>query len=253
MNDAPADANAPLAELPFEGIAPQERARLLGRYGRRLPAGTIVFHEGAPATEAFLLQQGRVRLVKRVGLSDRSLALLKAGDLFGEGALTQHGGRTAYGSTAAALTEAVTLVLDRETFRGLLGQYPVVAAHVIEQLVRRVGDAEDQIEIMMLRGVQSKVTTAILKLARAASTASSSTGGLAVTISPVELSARVGLDVEAVKVAVQRLRDRNYLRITGERIEIPDVEALGRLQVLLGTKDELSGSATDGARGDGAT
>lgn len=60
-------------------------------------------------------------------------------------------------------------------------------------------------------------------------------------ISPVELSTRVGLDVEAVKVAVQRLRDRNYVRITGERIEIPDVDALRRLYALLGTKDELAG------------
>jgi CRP/FNR family cyclic AMP-dependent transcriptional regulator len=252
MNDAQADANAPLPELPFEGIAPQERARLLGRYGRRVAPGAIVFHEGSPATEAFLLQQGRVRLVKRVGVSDRSMAVLKAGDLFGEGALSQvgHGAaRAAYGSTAAALTEAVMLVLDRDTFRGLLGQYPVVAAHVIEQLVRRVGDAEDQVEIMMLRGSQSKVTTAILKLARAAAAAAGNTtqtGGVAVTISPVELSTRVGLDVEAVKVAVQRLRDRNYLRIAGERIEVPDLEALGQLQVLLGTKDELSGASGEG-------
>lgn len=245
MGDAQSESDAPSADLPFEGIAPQERARLLGRYGRRVAAGSVVFHEGAPATEAFLLQQGRVRLVKRVGVSDRSLAVLKAGDLFGEGALSQRAGRAAYGSTAAALTEAVMLVLDRDTFRGLLGQYPVIAAHVIEQLVRRVGDAEDQIEILMLRGVQSKVTTAILKLARVngAGGNGAANGGVAITISPVELSTRVGLDVEAVKVAVQRLRDRNYLRITGERIEIPDLEALGQLQVLMGTKDELSGES----------
>ncbi len=255
MSDAPVDASdasfSP-EELPLEGIAPQERARLLGRFGRRVNAGAVVFHEGAPATEAFLLQQGRVRLVKRVGVSDRSLAVLKAGDLFGEGALSQRGGRAPYGSTAAALTEVVMLVLDRETFRGLLGQYPGVAAHVIEQLVRRVGDAEDQVELMMLRGVQSKVTTAILKLARSAGAGpGSSQGGVAVNISPVELSTRVGLDVEAVKVAVQRLRDRNYVRITGERIEIPDLEALGQLQVLLGTKDELSGASGEGGERQG--
>ena len=46
------------------------------------------------------------------------------------------------------------------------------------------------------------------------------------TISPVELSTRVGLDVEAVKSVIQRLRDRQYLAIRGERIEIPDVEGL---------------------------
>ena len=81
-------------------------------------------------------------------------------------------------------------------------------------------DAEDQIETMMLRGVQSRVTSALLKLAGRA------TGGAEVTISPVELSARVGLDVEAVKRTVQRLRDRQYVRIMGERIEIPDIDAL---------------------------
>lgn len=235
MNDAHADVGDAPPELAFEGIAPQERARLLGRYGRRFPPGQVIFEEAGPAREAFLLQQGRVRLVKRVGVSDRSLAVLRGGDLFGEAALTK--GAT-YGCTAAALTDTVALALDRDTFRGLLGQYPVIAAHVVDQLVRRVRDAEDQVEIMMVRGVQSKVTTALLKLAGAAGGSGSE---VAITISPVELSTRVGLDVEAVKSAVQRLRDRGYLRITGERIEIPDLEALRQLHVLLGTKDELAG------------
>jgi hypothetical protein len=56
----------------------------------------------------------------------------------------------------------------------------------------------------------------------------------------------VGLDVEAVKRSVTRLRERNYLRISGERIEIPDVDALRRLYALLGTKDELAGPSDDG-------
>ena len=60
-------------------------------------------------------------------------------------------------------------------------------------------------------------------------------------MSPVELSSRVGLDVETVKRAVQRLRDQQYLRIVGERVEIPDLEALRRLYGLLGSKEELRG------------
>jgi CRP/FNR family cyclic AMP-dependent transcriptional regulator len=59
----------------------------------------------------------------------------------------------------------------------------------------------------------------------------------------VELSTRVGLDVDAVKRAVARLRERQYIRIQGERIEIPDVDALRKLYSLLGTKDELSGES----------
>jgi CRP-like cAMP-binding protein len=245
-DDAYADdadvVDAEAVDLGFEDIAPQERERLLGRYGRQLPAGTVVFREGEPAAEAFLLQQGRIRLIKRVGISDRSLAVLREGDLFGEGALTR--GAT-HGCTAATLTEVVALAVDRETFHGLLVQYPGIALRVIDQLVSRVRDAEDQVEIMMVRGVQSKVTTALLKLAAASDGAGAAgASGAEIIISPVELSTRVGLDVEAVKTAVQRLRDRGYLRIAGERIEIPDVEALRQLHTLFATKDGLAGPPT---------
>lgn len=222
----------PAAGATSADIAPQERARLLGRYGRRFVAGDALFQEGAPAQEAFLLQEGRIRLLKRVAMTDRSLAVIKPGDLFGEGALLD--GAT-YGATAVALTDGTVLALDRGTFRSLLSHHPQVATRVVDQLVARLRDAEDQIEIMMLRSVQSKVTSALLKLAGRA------TGAAEVNVSPVELSTRVGLDVEAVKRTVGRLREQQYIRIHGERIEIPDVEALRRLSTLLGTKDELAG------------
>ena len=67
------------------------------------------------------------------------------------------------------------------------------------------------------------------------------TAPIELIVSPVDLSSRVGLDVETVKRTVQRLRDQQYLRILGERVEIPDVDALRRLYALLGTKDELRG------------
>jgi CRP/FNR family cyclic AMP-dependent transcriptional regulator len=218
-----------------EGIGPQERSRLLGRFGRRFVAGDTLFQEGSPAHEAFLLEDGRVRLFKRVGMADHGLAVIKAGDLFGEGALFDG---AAYGSTAVAVTEGVVLALDRATLRSIVERHPKLASGIVEQLARRLRDAEDQIELMMLRGAQSKVTSALLKMAGRA------TGFAEVNVSPVELSTRVGLDVEAVKRTVARLRERQYIRIQGERIEIPDVEALRRLYSLLGTKDELAGSET---------
>ncbi len=226
------EAGPPPSLSPDDGIGPQERARLLGRHGRRFVSGEAIFREGTLAREAFLLQEGRVRLLKHVAMAERSLAVVKPGDLFGEGALLDG---TTYGSSAVAMTEGVVLALDRPTLRTLLEGHPLVAMRAVDQLVRRLRDAEDQIEIMMLRGVQSKVTSALLKLAGRA------TGAAELNISPVELSTRVGLDVEAVKRTVSRLRERQYIRITGERIEIPDVDALRRLYALLGTKDELAG------------
>jgi CRP/FNR family cyclic AMP-dependent transcriptional regulator len=220
-----------------EEIGEAERSRLVARYGRKLTAGEVVFRENDPATEAYLLQDGRVRLLKHVRATDRSLIVLKSGDLFGESALLDSAARN---STAVALTDGVCLALDRPTFRSMLVNYPGVAIRVMEQLVRRVRDAEDQIEILMLRDSQYKVVSTLLKLAwRSAPTESSA--ALEIAVSPVELASRVGLDVDSVKRDVQRLRDQGYVRISGERIELPDVEALRRLHALLATKDELRG------------
>jgi CRP-like cAMP-binding protein len=214
-------------------VTDEERGRLIARYGRSFSMGDALFREGDPARHAFMLQQGRVRLLKRVRMVERSIVVLRPGDLFGESALLDDAPRT---STAVALTDGIALALDQETFRHMVERHPAVAVRLSEQLIRRVRDAEDQIEVMMLRDNQSKIVSCLIKLARAASDRAE----LAVT--PVELSTRVGLDVDTVKRGVQRLREQQYVRIVGERVEIPDMDALRRLYVLLGAKEELKGA-----------
>jgi len=205
--------------------------RLLEKFGRRFAAGEIIFREGDAGQEAFLLQEGRVRLLKKVRTVERSLMVLKPGDLFGESALVQGAPRS---STAIALTDGVALALAEGTFRALLQNNPTIAARVLQQLVRRLRDLEDQIEFMMIRDTQSKVVAALLKLAQGRN-------GAVVPISPMDLSSRVGLDIDTVKRTVQQLRDGEYVRISEEKLEIPDVEALKKLYTLLGVKDDLRG------------
>jgi CRP-like cAMP-binding protein len=210
--------------------------RLHARFGRPFEAGDVLFREGEMGTEGFLLEEGRVRLIKRVRGVERSLIVLKPGDLFGESALLQNAQRT---STAIALSAGMSLALDQPTLQSMLEKNPVIAARVVQQLVRRLRDAEDQIENMMLADTQSKVVNAILKLAQQGRNETGA--GASFSISPMELSTRVGLDVDTVKRAVQQLRDGQYLRVADEKLEVPDVEALRKLYGLLGLKDEIRG------------
>jgi CRP-like cAMP-binding protein len=211
---------------------PADYAALVVEHGRPFSQGHVLFREGEPATQAFLLHEGRVRLLKRVRLVERSLTVLKPGDLFGEGALLDGVTRS---STALALSDGVAVGLDAVGLRRVVERFPLLAERLVTQLVRRLREAEDQIEVLMVRDTQSKVITALLKMIRA------SGGPAELALSPVELSSRVGLDVDTVKRAVQRLRDQDYLRIRGDRIEVPDVDALQRLYALLGSKEELRG------------
>jgi CRP/FNR family cyclic AMP-dependent transcriptional regulator len=216
-----------------------DQARLLSRYGRRFAAGDVIFQDGEPANEAFLLQEGRVRLIKRVGAIERGLRVLRPGDLFGESALMQGAPRN---STAVALDDSAALALDHATFQQVLASNPTVGARVLQQLIRRLRDAEDQIEILMLRDTQSKVVVALSKLAQqAAGTPGRADTAVSLGISPMELSARVGLDVDTVKRNVQELRESGYVRIVDERVEISDPDALRELFGLLGVKEQIVG------------
>lgn len=233
------------------GPGNEAQARLLSRYGRRFSAGAVLFRDGDPATEAFLLQDGRVRLLKQAGRMERSLRVVRPGDLFGESALLR--GAAARSSTAVALDDVVTLAFDHATFEQVLATSPEVAGRVLNQLIRRMRDAEDQIEILMLRDGQSKVVVALMKFAQQEQLASADSGReipgqISLTLSPLELSAQVGLDVDTVKRIVAQLRETGHIRIQDERVEVPNLDSLRDLYSLLGIKDQLRGQAQSGTR-----
>jgi CRP/FNR family transcriptional regulator, cyclic AMP receptor protein len=218
----------------------ESQERLVSRYGRSFVPGELLFSDGDPGTEAYLLQEGRIRLIKRVGAAERSLRLLRPGDLFGESALVVGAARS---STAVASTAGSVLVIDQRTLEQILSAYPAVGMRVMQQLVRRLRDAEDQIEVLMLEDSRSKIVVTLLKLAQQAQVPVASIDPVAVelSVSPMDLSTRVGLDLETVKRTVQQLKESGHLQITGERIEIPNVASLRELSNLLALRDHIVG------------
>jgi CRP-like cAMP-binding protein len=224
----------------------EQQDRLLARFGRRFASGDVLFRDGDDAAEAFLLQEGRVRLIKRVGAVERALRVLRPGDLFGESALVPG---TPRNSTAVALSDGVALALDHATFQQVLASHPAVGGRVLHQLIRRLRDAEDQIEILLLRDSRAKVVVSLLKLGQQkAGNRPSPDGSIRLNISPMELSARVALDVDTVKRTVQELREGGYLRVVDEKVEIPNLDAIRELYGLLGVKDQIVGGDESGRR-----
>src|SRR5690242_8213580 len=114
-----------------------EQDRLHARFGRSFNPGDVIFREGEMGMEAYLLEEGRVRLLKKVRGVERSLMVLKPGDFFGESALLPGAPRT---STAVALSSGIALALEQTTLLNLLSRDPAVAARIVQQLVRRLRD-----------------------------------------------------------------------------------------------------------------
>ncbi len=215
-----------------------DRLALMERHGRQFAAGASLYADGDAAEELFWLHEGRVRLVKRVRTAERNLAVVRPGDLFGDEALVPGAVR---GASAVALTDVVVLALDAATVAQLVAGRADLAAFVLSELSRRACEAAEQLENAMLRDHPSRVLNALLRLAPTAASAGSAEG-LALSVSPLELSSRAGLDVDSVKRVVQQLREGGYLQIVEESVRIPDLDALRKLYGALGAKEEVRGS-----------
>jgi CRP/FNR family cyclic AMP-dependent transcriptional regulator len=210
----------------------------LAGLGAPFETGEVIYREGDPATSAYFLVAGSVRLVKRVRGGERSLTVHREGELFGEAVLV---GSTERSSTAIALSAGRALALDDDALLRLTAARPELAVRLLKQLVVRAREAEERIESMLIADTQSRVVDALLRLVSQGRREGSKAGSVTLGISPMELSARLGLDVDAVKRVVSDLRSGQYLRVSDQRLEIPDVDALRKLYALLSVKAELEG------------
>ncbi len=221
-------------------LDPETRAKLFERFGRSFQEGDAVFQEGERADFVFLVDDGRVRLFRRTRARERSIWIFRPGDLLGEEALQNGAVRTA---SAVAITDVRLLALDRRTFDALITNNGPAALRILEQLARRLREAEEQLENSMLRDPSSRVINTLLRLARM-TPSSAAEGGQPIEITPLEIASRVGLDVESVRRCVDRLKEGGYVQVGGETVTILDLDALDRLMHLLGVKEDVRAGLT---------
>jgi CRP-like cAMP-binding protein len=201
----------------------------IDRYYRSFSAGTTLYYAGAPATELYLIREGRVQLVKRARGVERSIGVYGAQELVGEEALLPGAHRSA---TAQAIEPVSALVIESDTFRALVRRRPDVGEGVMEQLARRLQRAEEQIENFLLPDPTIRVLNTLLH-------AADDTDEGPLELSPLELSTRTALDLDQVKAVIGQLRERGYLSVGDQTITISDASALRQLHDLLALKEDV--------------
>jgi CRP-like cAMP-binding protein len=118
----------------FREFTPPDLAALAASLrARSLRRGQVLFREGDPGEEMFLVREGVVVVSKAVtGRVEQVLARVTPGDFFGEMSLFDRSPRSA---TVQAETEAALLALDRAALRTLTRDSPRAAAAFFEALV----------------------------------------------------------------------------------------------------------------------
>ena len=133
-----------MAKEPGEGVGatvlgqlPQEKWDELARAVEDLVVapGTVILRQGDPGDKFYLIRTGRVRVFREDAGLETELAVLQAGDDFGEMALFMEEPRSA---TVAALEETRLMVLSKEQFQSILRDFPNVTFAFVRQMSERI-------------------------------------------------------------------------------------------------------------------
>lgn len=129
----------------FGAIQPKTLEVLLGETtGVQVPAGEYFFREGETAEAMFVLERGRVRVLKRWEGRDHALRDLGAGDCFGEMALIDLFPRSA---SVLALEDCSAIRLTSgdlyRVYETDMEQFALIQMNIARELSRRLRTADE--------------------------------------------------------------------------------------------------------------
>lgn len=184
----------------------------------RCERGHVVFTEGDPAAELYVVRSGRVAIGRRsIDGRESLVALMEAGDLFGEMPLFDDGDRSA---SARVLERSVLLKIPYQPVRAALDEHPHLLWNVVALLAQRLRVTDDALTDAMLLDVTGRTAKRLLELAGDASE-------FQLPITQEELAGLVGASRERVNKSIAAFirlgwieqMDRRYRIVQRDRLE----------------------------------
>ncbi|MDR2134029.1 MAG: Crp/Fnr family transcriptional regulator [Treponema sp.] len=132
-----------------------------GRFTRTFQPGEMIFSEFEPGDTFYLIQSGRVELVKIIGDIERTLDILQPSEMFGEMAILENSPRSA---TAIALDLVKVLEFNSQNFEILMLGNPQIAFKLLRIFSKRIYDSKRRFLILTLNEPQAKIADVFLML-----------------------------------------------------------------------------------------
>lgn len=205
----------------FSYLDSNELKRLFSRMTRQsYVRGDTIFAQNDPGEALFIIAEGSVKIC-RIGEGGREVILdiLNEGDFFGEMSLLDGEGRSAY---STALTDVEVLLLERHDFLLLLGAYPEVAFALVSEMVHRIRQNYQQIEMLALRDAKYRIGKTLVRFAEDFGTIQNGVVHLGGPPFNSDIASMAGTRRETVSRMIKLFYKNGMIRRSGKNISIPN-------------------------------
>jgi CRP/FNR family transcriptional regulator, cyclic AMP receptor protein len=213
------DVLEPLSEAEIEELARRNP-------DTRLDAGQTLFTPEEDLERLFVLKEGRVQVYKTDAQGQEiTLAVVRAGSVFGEMALTAQRLRDTY---ARAMEPSVVFSLRREDLEGLIRGNAEVGLRLVYWLSERLRQCEARLEDVTFKEMPARLASQILELIDEEGVATAEGYLVPTRYTHEQLASMIGANRVSVSRAFSELREGGIVESEGRHILVKDLDSLGR-------------------------
>ena len=187
--------------------------------------GDQIFCEYEPGDSFYLIQTGRVQIVKIMGTIEKIVDILHPGEIFGEMAILEEAPRSA---SAIAMDKVEVLEFNRKNFEILLRGNPQIAMKLLMTFIKRIYDQKRRFMILTLPDPQAKVADVFLMLSETQAAESRSMNEIVLNTNVDDLAHWCGLSTAECKQVISHYVGQRKIEIQNEKLIIKNINDFQR-------------------------
>jgi len=195
------------------------------RFAKKFPKGSVIFSEFEPGDCFYLIQSGRVQLIKIVNGFEKNLDILQPSEIFGEMAILENSPRSA---TAIAYDDVIALEFNKANFEVLMMGNPAIAMKLLKTFVKRIYAQKRRFMVLTIQDKMARVGDVFLMLDETQPCPERAADFRTFNTTIEDIARWAGLPAEEVQDELNRFIDQGKMEIYEDHITVKNLPELKR-------------------------
>ena len=187
------------------------------RFAKQFPKGSVIFSEFEKGSSFYLIQAGRVQLIKVINGVEKNIDILETGEIFGEMAILDNSPRSA---SAIAYDDVTALEFNKENFEVLMKGSPVIGLRLLKTFVKRIYAQKRRFMILKIEDIPARVADVFLMLDETLPHIDRSTDARVFEITTEEVSRWAGLSQDQTAEAIRKFAEQGRIDVYRDKIKV---------------------------------
>jgi CRP-like cAMP-binding protein/methyl-accepting chemotaxis protein len=222
----PNGPNVALAKERMQKIKAYTKNLIINRpadeFNRSYTKDNMIFSEGEPGQELYIIQRGAVKITKIVDNNEVLLAVLKQGDIFGEMALLESKPRSA---SAIAYDDCILLAVSKANFARMVSSQPQIISRLTQLLAERIWFIYKQLANTLITDPLGRMYDAML-MQLEKNRVPIGNNPYTFDFGPKELVNMVGLPAVEGNLVLRKLMENQKIRLLEGKIALVDTNEI---------------------------